>query len=72
MREDESVSRYIDAKVMEQRVREAMVNSPYMIPPLINFYFGGCNEVCINDGNSCTDAMCREGMRAWLRKKVEG
>lgn len=38
---------------------------------LINFYFGGCNEVCINDGNSCTDAMCREGMRAWLRKKVE-
>ena len=38
---------------------------------LINFYFGGCNEVCINDGNSCTDAMCREGMRAWLRQEVE-
>ena len=35
MREDESVSRYIDAEVMEQRVREAMVNSPHMIPPLI-------------------------------------
>lgn len=38
---------------------------------LINFYFGGCNEVCINDGTSCTDAMCREGMRAWLRQEVE-
>lgn len=38
---------------------------------LINFYFGGCDEVCINDGNSCTDAMCREGMRAWLRQEVE-
>lgn len=31
------MSRYIDAKVMEQRVREAMVNSPHMIPPLIKF-----------------------------------
>lgn len=38
---------------------------------LINFYFGGCDEVCINDGNSCTDAMCREGMRAWLRQEAE-
>lgn len=31
------MSRYIDAEVMEQRVREAMVNSPHMIPPLIKF-----------------------------------
>lgn len=31
------MSRYIDADVMEQRVREAMVNSPHMIPPLIKF-----------------------------------
>ena len=31
------MSRYIDAKVMEQRVRETMVNSPHMIPPLIKF-----------------------------------
>lgn len=34
------MSRYIDAKVMEQRVREAMVNSPHMIPPLIKFIRG--------------------------------
>lgn len=31
------MSRYIDADVMEQRVCEAMVNSPHMIPPLIKF-----------------------------------
>lgn len=31
------MSRYINAEVMEQRVREAMVNSPHMIPPLIKF-----------------------------------
>ena len=31
------MSRYIDAEVTEQRVREAMVNSPHMIPPLIKF-----------------------------------
>lgn len=31
------MSRYIDADAMEQRVREAMVNSPHMIPPLIKF-----------------------------------
>ena len=31
------MSRYIDADVMEQRVREAMVNSPHMVPPLIKF-----------------------------------
>lgn len=31
------MSRYIDAEVMEQRVREAMVNSPHMVPPLIKF-----------------------------------
>ncbi len=31
------MSRYIDAKVMEQRVREAMVNSPHMVPPLVEF-----------------------------------
>lgn len=34
------MSRYIDAEVMEQRVREAMVNSPHMIPPLIKFIRG--------------------------------
>ena len=38
---------------------------------LINFYFGGCNETCIYDGNSCTDAMCREGMRKWLKQEAE-
>ena len=31
------MSRYIDADVVEQRVREAMVNSPHMVPPLIKF-----------------------------------
>lgn len=31
------MSRYIDAEVMEQRVCEAMVNSPHMVPPLIKF-----------------------------------
>lgn len=34
------MSRHIDAEVMEQRVREAMVNSPHMIPPLIKFIRG--------------------------------
>ena len=38
---------------------------------LINFYFGGCNETCIYDGNSCTDAMCREGMRKWLKQEAK-
>ena len=34
------MSRFIDAEVMEQRVREAMVNSPHMVPPLIEFIRG--------------------------------
>ena len=39
---------------------------------LINLYFGSCDEVCLYDGNQCTDAMCREGMLAWLRKEANG
>ena len=34
------MSRYIDAEVMEQLVRDAMVNSPHMVPPLIKFIRG--------------------------------
>ena len=34
------MSRYIDAEVMEQLVRDAMVNSPHMVPPLIEFIRG--------------------------------
>ena len=34
------MSRYIDAEVMEQLVRDAMVNSPHMVPPLIELIRG--------------------------------
>lgn len=36
---------------------------------LVELYFSPCHKVCVHGGSSCTKAMCRSGMLAWLRQQ---
>ncbi len=38
---------------------------------LVELYFSPCHKVCVHGGSSCTKAMCRSGMLAWLRREAE-
>ena len=38
---------------------------------LVELYFSPCHKVCVHGGSSCTEAMCRSGMLAWLRQEAE-